>query len=97
MLFYYSISLLFIICNDNILLAVNGKWTISLYYIFIYSYDIPAGCLNTESGEVEDGKVLRVVDVDGLEITVTVSNMDGDGYLAIPDVYAGKNTYIHYH
>ncbi|XP_067942948.1 uncharacterized protein [Watersipora subatra] len=58
-------------------------------------YDVPAECLNTESGEVENGKVLRVVDLNGLEIIVTVSNMDGDGYLAIPDSNAGQYFVTH--
>ena len=55
----------------------------------LFSYDVPAECLNTETGEVEEGKVLRVMEVNGREIIVTVSNMDGDGYLAIPDDQAG--------
>jgi len=54
------------------------------------SYDVPRECLNTETGGVESGKVLRIVELEGKEIVVTVGNMDGDGYLAIPDAYAGK-------
>ena len=38
---------------------------------------------------MEDGKILRVVETGGQEISVTVSNQDGDGYLAIPDNRAG--------
>ena len=56
----------------------------------IFSYDVPAGCLNTETGGVEDGKILRVVETGGQEISVTVSNQDGDGYLPIPDNEAGE-------
>ena len=57
---------------------------------FIFSYDVPAGCLNTETGGIEDGKILRVVETGGQEISVTVSNQDGDGYLPIPDNEAGE-------
>ena len=39
---------------------------------------------------MEDGKILRVVETGGQEISVTVSNQDGDGYLPIPDNEAGK-------
>lgn len=51
---------------------------------------MPAECLNTESGNPENNKILRVVELGGNEIVVTVSNIDGDGYLAIPDNYAGQ-------
>ena len=51
---------------------------------------MPAECLNTERDDVESKKVLRVLHLQGQEIVVTVSNMDGDGYLAIPDSMAGK-------
>ena len=60
--------------------------------LYICSYDVPAECLNTESSNVEFRKVLRVLHLQGLEIVVTVANMDGDGYLAIPDSMAGKFT-----
>ena len=57
---------------------------------FIFSsFDVPAGCLNTQESGVVSDRALRVVELDGREIVVTVSNMDGDGYLAIPDAYAG--------
>lgn len=40
-------------------------------------------------GESATETTLRVVSVDGDPLVVTVSNSDGDGYLAIPDSYAG--------
>lgn len=70
------------------------KFNVSQWMIIImsyaYSYDIEPGCLNTQSGGIESNKILRVVEQNGGEMTVTVTNSDGDGYLAIPDAHAGK-------
>lgn len=65
--------------------------------LIYYSYDVPADCLNTETGDIESNKVLRVSQTEQREIAVTVSNQDGDGYLALPDSSAGKSLLLVIH
>jgi len=70
--------------------VTSGRDIPSLIYCVTSGRDIPSGCLNAVTDTVLSGRILKLVALDGAELAVTVSNNNGDGYLALPDSVAGQ-------